>query len=85
MDFREAVIEDIRVDPAPSIAVDDLKKIDVGRSYSLGEPIHVAVGQIQFGPSPGATASSRQSGFAYKSSDAKQILLVPKRPCVASG
>ena len=73
--IREAVI-DIQVVPAPGIAVDDLKKIDVGRSYSQSDAIHTGVGQIQFGPSPGATAtaSSQPSGFVYKSSDMKQIL-----------
>jgi uncharacterized protein (TIGR04255 family) len=70
--IQEAVI-DIRVEPSPGLAAGKLKNISAGENYSV-EPQHISVGQIQFGESPSATASSQHTGFRYKSADSKQIL-----------
>jgi uncharacterized protein (TIGR04255 family) len=71
--IQEALI-DIRVEPSPGLSVGKLKSISAGKNYSTIEPQHLGVGQIQFGPSTSATASSQLSGFIYKSADSKQIL-----------
>jgi uncharacterized protein (TIGR04255 family) len=71
--IQEALI-DIRVEPSPGFSVSKLKNFSAGESYPTIEPQHTNVGQIQFGPSPIATASSQHSGFIYKSADLKQIL-----------
>lgn len=71
--ITEAVM-DIRVEPSPGISASKLKNISAGENYPTIEPQHTRIGQIQFGPSTSATASSQHSGFIYKSADSKQIL-----------
>lgn len=70
--ITEAVI-DIRVAQSPTSSVDNLKDLQVGDAYPTIEPLHLNVGQFQFGPNPSATTSAQHMGFLYKSADAKQL------------
>jgi len=70
--ITEAVI-DIRVTQSQTSSVDNLKDLPVGDSYPTIEPLHLNVGQFQWGPNPSATTSTQHTGFLYRSADAKQI------------
>lgn len=71
--ITEAVI-DIRLARTPTVSVETLQNLSVGKNYASAEALHVSVGQFQFGPNPCATTSTQHTGYVYKSVDGKYIL-----------
>jgi uncharacterized protein (TIGR04255 family) len=72
--ITEAVI-DLKVNPRSDVALADVEKIgDHERSkYPLCKPMKLALGQFSVGEEVSAVARSEQTGFAFTSSDGRQI------------
>ena len=72
--ITEAVI-DLRVEPAPKLAVSELAKVRQGdeTEYPTVEQVNTVLGQMLVGPQVSASASTEHVGYLFRSADGKQI------------